>query len=188
MPNQIVLKSSYAKPYKFSRPFYLGDMPRPSASDQGFAYPFALNQIPGSSDFTGLFDRYRINRIDLTFSWSLPYIAPGGGILHPTMYVYMDDDDAAIPITRNDVLERQAMQTFTFSEMNNTLTTTITPRWIQSRAGISTNLAPKGTWIDMATPAVQHYGVKGWVDYMNSGVANAITVRGVMHFECAVVR
>jgi hypothetical protein len=188
MPQQITLKPAYTTPYKFSRSFDLGDMARPSATDQGFAFPFALNQLPGASDFTNLFDRYRINKIDLTFSWILGDVRVNGGILHPIIYVYMDDDDSAIPLTKQDVFERQAMQRYTFSEAKNTLTTTISPRWVQSRSGVSTNLAAKGTWIDMATPGVQHYGVKGWVDYMSSAAPNTIRVTGNMHFECAVVR
>jgi hypothetical protein len=188
MPNHITLKSAYTTPYKFSRPFDLGDMARPSATDQGFAFPFALNQLPGVTDFTNLFDRYRINKIDLTFTWTLGDVRATGAILSPIMYIYMDDDDSAIPITKNDVFERQAMQRYSFSEARNTLSTTISPRWVQSRAGVSTNLAPKATWLDMATPGVQHYGVKGWVDHMSSSAPNTIRVSGVMHFECAVVR
>lgn len=188
MPNHITLKSAFTTPYKFSRSFDLGDMARPSATDQGFAFPFALNQLPNASDFTNLFDRYRINKIDLTFTWTLGDVRATGGVLHPIIYVYMDDDDSAIPIAKTEVFERQAMQRFSFNETRSTLTTSIVPRWIQSRGGVSTNLAPRGSWIDMATPAVQHYGIKGWVDHMNSERPNTIRVTGVMHFECAVVR
>jgi len=188
MPNHITLKAAYTTPYKFSRSFDLGDMARPSVSDQGFAFPFALNQLPNVTEFTNLFDKYRINKIDLTFSWTLGDIRATGATLHPIIYLYQDEDDAAIPVTKLEVFERQAMQRYTFSEAKNTITCSIKPRWIQSRGGVSTNVAPAGTWIDMATPAVQHYGVKGWVDHMSSTAPNTIRVFGTMHFECAVVR
>jgi len=187
-PNHITLKAAYNMPYKFSRSFDLGDMARPSVSDQGFAFPFALNQLPNATEFTNLFDRYRINKIDLTFSWTLGDVRLTGAVLHPIMYVYQDEDDASIPVTKLEVFERQAMQRFTFNEAKNSLTVSFRPRWIQNRSGVSTNLAPVGTWIDMATPAVQHYGIKGWVDHMSSSAPNTIRVVGTMHFECAVVR
>lgn len=188
MPNHINLRSAYTTPYKFSRSFDLGDMSRALPTDQGFAFPFALNQLPAASDFANLFDRYRINKIDLTFSWTFGNVRSTGAILHPIIYAYMDDDDAAIPIAKSEVLERQAVQRFMFSELKNTFSVSIRPRWIQSRGGVSTNLAPVGTWIDMATPSVQHYSVKGWVDNMSSTAENTIHVSGTMHFECAVVR
>lgn len=188
LPNMLMLKPSFTAPYKFSRSFTLGTMPS-AASDQGFAYPFALNQLPASSEFTNLFDKYRITTIDLTFSY-LQQVAGGGNMIWPAMYLFMDDDDAIIPTTKDSVLERMSVQRVSFSPTRQTISVKIHPRWIQSRAGTSTNLAPVGSWIDMSTPAVQHYGVKAWVDYYNSTHFSgaAIGVNGVMHFECNNVR
>jgi hypothetical protein len=101
----------------------------------------------------------------------------------------MDDDDAIIPTTKTSVMERMSVQRVSFSPTRQTISVTINPRWIQSRAGTSTNIAPRNSWIDMSTPAVQHYGVKAWVDYYNNTSGGAqISVTGVMHFECNNVR
>jgi hypothetical protein len=187
LPNQIILKPSYTAPYKFSRSFDIGNIPK-AASDQGYAWPFALNMIPGSTEFTNLFDKYRITSIDLTFSyWQEGQVS--GDVLWPAMYLFMDDDDAIIPTTKTSVLERMSVQRVSFSPTRQTISVLINPRWIQSRAGTSTNIAPRNSWIDMSTPAVQHYGVKAWVDYYNTNAGGAqINVSGVMHFECNNVR
>jgi len=186
-----VLKPSYTSPYKFSRHFGLGNLAK-SASDQGFAFPFSLNQLPSFGEFTTLFDKYRITSIDVTFSYWFIASQPGTGSgtteIWPVLNLFMDDDDAAIPTTKAEVLERMSLQRVAFAPTRQTISVTITPRFIQSRAGTSTNLAPVNTWIDMSTPAVQHYGVKLWADYYNTGAPTSIAVNGVMHFECNNVR
>lgn len=189
LPNLLMLKPSYTAPYKFSRSFDLGTAPR-AAVDQGYAYPFSLNQVPSSSEFTTLFDKYRITSIDLTFSyWRTGHPAGSTDDVWPAMYLYMDDDDAAIPTTKSEVLERMSVQRVSFSPTRQTISVKINPRWVQSRAGTSTNLAPVNSWIDMSTPGVQHYGVKAWVDFYNNSSGNVqIGVNGVMHFECNNVR
>lgn len=188
LPNLLMLKPSYTAPYKFSRSFSLGSLPV-AASDQGYAYPFALNQVPSSSEFTTLFDKYRITTVDLTFTYILEGSVSGSTAVWPAMYLFMDDDDAAIPTTKNEVLERMSVQRVSFSPTRQTISVKINPRFVQSRSGVSTNLAPVGTWIDMSTPAVQHYGVKAWVDYYNAALSGVnIAVNGTMHFECNNVR
>lgn len=189
LPNQIVLKPSYTAPYKFSRSFELGSIPK-SGSDQGYAWPFALNQVPSSSEFTTLFDKYRILSIDLTFSyWREGYPSGTGDLVWPAMYLFMDDDDAIIPTTKASVMERMSVQRVSFSATRQTISVKINPRWVQSRAGTSTNIAPRGSWIDMSTPGVQHYGVKSWIDFYNTSAGGSqISVNGVMHFECNNVR
>jgi hypothetical protein len=189
LPNNIVLKPSYTSPYKFSRHFTLGNMSK-SAADQGYAFPFSLNQLPSFGEFTTLFDKYRIKSIDLTFSYSQQAGVSEGNIVQiwPVLNLFMDDDDAAIPANKAEVLERMSMQRVSFSPTRQTISVTITPRFTQSRAGTSVNLAPLDTWIDMSTPGVQHYGVKLWGDYYNTGTPTIIAVNGVMHFECNNVR
>jgi hypothetical protein len=189
LPNQLMLKPSFTSPYKFSRSFDIGSLPK-AASDQGYAWPFALNMVPASNEFTNLFDKYRITSIDLTFTYWREGTPPGStDQLWPAMYLFMDDDDAAIPTTKTSVLERMSVQRVSFAPTRQTISVKIRPRWIQSRAGTSTNIAPVNSWIDMSTPGVQHYGVKAWVDfYNNSSGGVQIGANGVMHFECNNVR
>lgn len=187
LPNLLVLKPSYTAPYKFSRSFDLGNLGS-SAADQGYAWPFSLNQLPAASEFTTLFDKYRITSVELTFSLARERGGSGNDLIWPAMFLFMDDDDAAIPTSKTSVLERMSVQRVSFAPTRQTISVKISPRWIQSRGGISTNIAPASTWLDMSTPAVQHYGVKAWIDYYNTGTPTVISVSGVMHFECNNVR
>jgi hypothetical protein len=135
-------------------------------------------------------DSDKIAQTDLTFSYSQQAGVSEGNIVQiwPVLNLFMDDDDAAIPANKAEVLERMSMQRVSFSPTRQTISVTITPRFTQSRAGTSVNLAPLDTWIDMSTPGVQHYGVKLWGDYYNTGTPTIIAVNGVMHFECNNVR
>jgi hypothetical protein len=193
MPNTIMLKPSYTTPYKFSRSFDLGNLTK-GAADQGYAFPFTLSQLPAYLEFANLFDKYRITSIDLTFSYSVVGETDVGTTtsfhLWPALYLYMDDDDATIPTTKSEVLERMSVQRVSMAPTRQTISVTIRPRWVQSRVAlpVSANLAPVNSWLDMATPAVPHYGVKLWADNYNTSTVSGISLSGVMHFECNNVR
>ena len=62
LPNHVNLKPCFTAPYKFSRTFEIGALPR-AATDLGHAFPFGLSLVPNSSEFTTLFDRYRIRQV-----------------------------------------------------------------------------------------------------------------------------
>jgi len=190
MPNHVNLKPSYTAPYRFSRTFEIGALPK-GASDLGHAFPFALSQIPNASEFTTLFDRYRIRSVDVRLVYSgIPTSIATGFSTHPTVWAYMDDDDAVIPTTRNAVLERQSVRPFTYSDANTVVSYTIAPRWLVDGTN-KTSLAPRNMWIDMSTPSVEHYGLKLWIDAYNTSVMHAgmqIAATATIHFECQCVR
>jgi len=192
MPNSIVLKPSYTSPYKFSRSFDLGNLTK-AAADQGYAFPFTLSQLPAYLEFSQLFDKYRIKSIDIMFSYNLvgeQSVGTSTYHLWPAFFLYMDDDDATIPTTKQSVLERMSVQRVSFAPTRQTISITINPRWVQTRVAVpvSANLAPVNSWIDMATPAVPHYGIKFWGDNYNTSTVSQISMSGVMHFECNNVR
>jgi len=190
LPNHVMLKPCYTAPYRFSRTFDIGALPK-GASDLGHAFPFALSQVPNSQEFTTLFDRYRIRAIDVRLVYSgVPTSISSGYSTHPTVWAYMDDDDAVIPATKAAVLERQSVRPFTFSDAKTVVSYTINPRWLLDGTNKS-SLAPRSMWIDMTTPSVSHYGIKFWVDEYNTSVMHSgmqITMTATLHFECQCVR
>lgn len=190
MPNHVNLKPCYTAPYKFSRTFDIGPLPK-GASDLGHAFPFALSQVPNSSEFTTLFDRYRINKIDIRLVYAgIPTSLAGGFSTHPTVWAYMDDDDAIIPASKTAVLERQSVRPFTYSDSKTVVSYSIAPRWLLDGTN-KTSLAPRSMWIDMSTPSVSHYGIKFWVDDYNTTLLHAgmeISMTATIHFECQCVR
>jgi len=185
LPNHVYLRPAYTPPYKFSRSFEIGILPR-AASDLGHAFPFGLSLLPNHLEFTTLFDRYRIRQVDVRISFDRG--DSSGAPAYPTVWAYMDDDDASIPTSKTAVLERQSVRPFTFTDSKRTYSLSIQPRWLLDGTS-KASLAPRDMWIDMSTPAVSHYGLKLWVDNYNSGIVGArISLDATIHFECQCVR
>lgn len=75
--------------------------------DVGLGLPFALNAVTDSSDFTSLFDRYRIVGVKLKFMFDINDAnITGAGVL-PWITVAQDYDDATQPTTEQEVLKIQ---------------------------------------------------------------------------------
>lgn len=185
LPNHVNLKPCYTAPYKFSRSFDIGGLPK-AATDLGHAFPFGLSLLPNSSEFTTLFDRYRIRQVDVRIT--LDQRDGSGGVQrYPTVWAYMDDDDASIPTAKSSVLERQSVRPFTFSDAKNVYSVSIQPRWLLDGTS-KASLAPRDMWIDMSTPSVSHYGLKLWVDNYNTTSGGYIKMDATIHFECQCVR
>jgi len=185
LPNHVYLRPSYTAPYKFSRTFDIGDLPK-GTNDMGHAFPFGLSLLPNYLEFTTLFDRYRIRSVDIRLTHHMQDL--GQALELPTVWAFMDDDDASIPTSKSAVLERQSVRPFTFNNANSVYSCTIQPRWLID----STNkaaLAPRDMWIDMSTPSVSHFGLKLWIDNYNTGANfSHIKADATIHFECQCVR
>jgi hypothetical protein len=190
LPNHINLKPAFTAPYKFSRTFDIGALPKGS-TDLGHAFPFALSLLPNWLEFSALFDRYRINQVDVRLVYSAETTAISGGFSkRPTVWAYMDDDDASIPTSKSSVMERQSVRPFTYSDAKSVASYSIAPRWLIDSTN-KASLAPRSMWIDMSTPAVSHYGLKLWIDDYNNTLMHTgqtITASATIHFECQCVR
>jgi len=184
LPNHVSLQPCYTAPYKFSRSFSVGVLTR-ATNDMGHAFPFGLSLLPNYSEFTNLFDRYRLRRVDVRIAMVQKNNHTTSRF--PTVWAYMDDDDASIPLTKNAVLERQSVRPFTFSDAKTVYSVSIQPRWLLDSTN-KASLAPRDMWIDMSTPSVSHYGLKMWVDDYNNSYDSIISVDATIHFECQCVR
>lgn len=187
LPNHVLLKPTYTPPYKFSRTFDIGTLPQ-GATDLGHAFPFGLTLLPNYSEFTTLFDRYRIRQVDIRIRCD-KLETSGSYTAYPTVWAYMDDDDASIPVSKSTVLERQSVRPFTFTESKKVYSISIQPRWLIDGTS-KASLAPRNMWIDMSTPAVSHYGLKLWMENYNTSYNQftGITMDATIHFECQCVR
>nr|QTE03412.1 MAG: capsid protein [Phoenicopteridae CRESS-DNA-virus sp.] len=135
---------------------------------------FRLSDVFASTDFTGLFDHYRINCVVLKFipdqgghpdgSWSnrTPPV-----MYNPQFHWAIDYNDNN-PVPTNQLVEYQSYKTRPFTRP---ITIKVFPRasqpiWISS---ISTGYASaaRKTWIDTASANVGHYAIKFAVDNFN---------------------
>lgn len=131
-----------------------------AAGSQTFAgYGFQLNYVPNYTEFTSLFDMYRINKVVYKFvsrTTSSALSANECGEL----YSVVDYDDISAPLTVAEMLERDTVKR---SKITNTHTRILTPAVaaVAYRTGITNAYMPKWKqWIDAAYVDVPHFGLK----------------------------
>lgn len=121
---------------------------------------FTLSDTPTPTDFTSLFDQYRIQQVRVEF---IPLSAPFGASTTATNLPYLI---TAIDYDDNSTTTAAALQQYSNAQVvyNQEYTQrTLTPRFaLSAYSGVfgSFALAPVGEWIDAASPSVQYYGVK----------------------------
>lgn len=136
-------------------------------SDPMFAMFFTLADMPQSSTFTALYDVYRINEINVTFT---PTQYPQTGLTSSsnmlnvpdsTLWYCVDVDDAGVVSPLSALQEYESVKHVT--NTGKPFTIKIIPHVAQAAygAGAFTSYSnTKSPWIDCASSAVQHYGLK----------------------------
>jgi len=157
---------------------YAGGTITPSTTiPQAGALSFALSSLPDYTEFTALFDQYRIIQASVSFeptslvSTSTPLIT------------VLDYDDAVVPTSLNMLYEYETMQSSTSGTMQKRV---LTPKLaLAAYSGVFTSfgVAPTGTWIDSASPSVLYYGVK-WYNDAQTGNNTSINWDIIVSLTC----
>lgn len=180
--------------HHFKRAFSGGiTIPSTAATTQYFAYTFSLSQIVNASEFTSLFDQYRINRIVMRFRLAVDtanYVGVPTGIV-PRMFWFIDYDDATAPASLNEFRERPKCKQTTLSAYKPTIVK-FTPAVLVTgyESGVSSMYMPKfKQWIDIADPTTQHFGVKFAIDQFAENVTPFnVEIETWFYFSCKNVR
>jgi len=134
---------------------------------------FKLNVVQGVSDFLGLFDQYRIDKVVLQCMFQSNAVGVtedanlnGGksGIL-PILYYTQDLDDAAVPNQLATVQQFARCKTKILSA-NQPFNITVRPKVARQvfQAGVASGYeVATNAKIDNSYPDVQHYGMKYWI-------------------------
>lgn len=125
------------------------------------AMSFTLADLPSYTDFTSLFDQYRIAQVTVRF---LPTAAPFGpstsSTSYPSFYTVIDYDDDTNPTSIDNLRQYSTLQVAPNQQY---VERVLTPRFATaaySGAFTSYSLAPVYTFIDSNSPGVRYYGVK----------------------------
>lgn len=123
-------------------------------------YNYALQYLTAYSEFTALFDQYRITRIETTFMPTITEISALGSFTNSYLLTAIDYDDSNAYATLNDALQ---VATASITPLTKPVTRGFSPRLaLAAYSGTFTSYAqaPPGQWVDCASPGVQHYGLK----------------------------
>lgn len=124
------------------------------------ALVFALSDVPSPTDFTSLFDQYRIAQVRVEF---LPLVSAFGPSTTATDLPYV--------LTAIDYDDGTAVSTAALQQYGTCMSTSIIEyhqRVLNPRAALAaysgafTSYAqsPPGQWMDSASPSIQYYGLK----------------------------
>lgn len=151
-----------------------------------------LSNVVNNSEFTTLFDQYRINAIVLKFIPRLNMVqvptvvgqAPINNI--PTLHWVYDYDDANAPSNVDELLQYNNYRCCNFDK---TVTMKIKPRFsLAAYSGAFTSYKPASGWLDCASPSIQHYGVKFAVDSFTAGQFIDFIIRPIYYLSFRYVR
>lgn len=155
--------------HRFLRATRLADLSQ-AAADQGFQASYLLSGVPNSSEFTALYDCYRIDKVEITFVFDLGSAATTS--YYPRIVFAPDFNDSTPPTTETDVLQYSQARSYQFSDANRELTISIVPRVAKTvyRTAVTSAYGwdSTRTWLDTAYPDIPHFGLKFFVNNYNS--------------------
>jgi len=143
------------------------------------AFVFNLSQVPNSTDFTNLFDMYRITKIQI--DWVPEYTqlsdaAPLSNAVNVRFNSAIDLTNFLAPTSVNEVLE--------FQQLASTGITKPHQRAWQPTF-LMGGLVPCTCWLPTTSPTERHYGLK--IGVPATGVAMVFRARVKYFVECANV-
>lgn len=145
--------------------------------------------IPSQSEFQALFDRYRIDKVEVTPIWSCNYTGNNTStITTPLLHQALDFDTVD---GTNSLFEYPQCKTLQLGSINNGLTkficypcvTSAVSQIDTSTGTVSASLAEssKHPWLDAGAPNIQHFGMRFQYDSMGSTYNNN---SGTIQFIC----
>jgi len=161
------------------------------AADQGYGFDFTLQSLPAFADFTGLYDAYCIDRVEVT--WELSTVGTGAtqsSSIMPIVLAWPDYDNVTPP-SLSATQQIAQLERLQLSEARPSFRRAIIPRLTLGTAGAVANIGVTSSphqWVDMAYPNVNHYGVKFFIKNLNTltvastGATVAVSFR--YHFRC----
>jgi len=165
------------------------------------SFGFTLGDLPNVTEFSNLFDNYRINMIKFTIKLTnVPeayYTSNATGIssanIYPTIWMVRDHDDSSTATVAQ--LKEFAGVKHQVLRPNKEISFIVRPSVLTQlyRTAVTTGygLSYK-QWLDMAQTDIRHYGVKFAIDFEGFappvGTAYSWTVNAKYYFQCKGTR
>lgn len=162
-----------------------------AATDSLLGFSFQLSDLPGYTAFTSLYDQYRFIAVKCEYvPVNIPTTTNIAGVLTatptPVLHTCIDLDDANTP-TAAVVLSHQTYKCHgAYSPTCNAKYV----RWFEPAVAMDAYQGAFGgfaskskQWIDSASPAVQHYGLKHWIEMPTGSSATRIQMYATFYMQ-----
>lgn len=177
--SKIMLRKTIAlKHHHFQRTYVMDDLVIPTTVSGGRGFDFKLSYLPNYTEFTTLFDSYRINYVSVKFVSGINTANTPVSTQYtlPQIYLYRDYDDASAPGSLNEVLQTEKFKVWNLAKTPNFkmgLVPAVASSVYRSATQTAYNRRFK-QWLDCGYADVPHYGLKIFVDAQMGGPDTAI--------------
>jgi hypothetical protein len=189
---RLIGASQAIPPYKFFRTEYkfqqvqslstfavhtgnTGDTIATGAGVTAGAMAWSIGDLAQLTNFSNIFDQYRITQIDLHIEWFITATPVGA-----TLFVVQDWDDSVV---LGSVAAAQSYQSCQVIRPGDSMVCKLQP--VTQAASAAGSMIVPSPWLDFATTTNQHRGIK-WV--CSAGAGNSWIVNAQYTFECYTVR
>jgi hypothetical protein len=152
-------------------------------ADWSCACTHQLSDIAFVSNYTQLYDAYKINSVTATLEYLSNAAAVNGAGIIPTFYMYWDQDDAVPPPTVANILGKAGSRRWqpTTNKMTKSFTyVPVTGNFVIATGGTGSLPAVvpnKSQWIDCTNNNIPHYALKIYCqDFLAPGIASALNM------------
>lgn len=170
--------------FKFVITHYVGSiLTQAAAADSTYAFFFKLSNLNNYTDYTAIYDQYRIVLIEITLFPKLNVDNGNAGSLpdYGRLFTAIDFDDAT-PVGVAALTEYGSCKVT--NAMHQTSRKFIPHMAVAAYSGAFTSYANKfGQWIDCASPDVQHYGCKVAISGGNIGQTQLNTIYASVRYH-----
>jgi hypothetical protein len=167
--------------YSFHRSFSVGNITGSTTGETDGAVTVTLASFPDYTDFTNLFDTYRI--LQAVVEFNPLFLDTTATTNYPPLATVIDYDDG----NSTAYAQLEEYDSFMITQTGQYFQRVFTPRIaLAAYSGTFTSYSqPKaGTWIDVASTGVVHYGLKYALPIC--GAANSVwsvTVHAILQFR-----
>jgi len=179
---------SYVDPvYRFTRTQDFGNLATSTTSTTNLSIKYQLSQLGTVTDFTNLFDQYRIVKVETTLYPSCTSSeATASAVLNGYGVKAIDYDDGN-STNFGDLLQ---FGNATHFRLTDPIKTTIVPRLSMPTYGSSVfssfSMAPKNQWVDCASTTAEYYGLKiAWPVVPINTITYSIVTKFFLEFRHA---
>lgn len=174
-------------------------LPVAFSSNEGANGYFSLNDLPNVTEFTNLFDAYRLMGVKMSFIWNANVVnfvqqTTAGTLTNnfgiPILYWAPDHDDGGFTTTLNELRQYSG---FRQRRMDRPITIFVRPRTSSSvyKGALASAYKENNrkTWIDAANPDVQYFAIKWAIDKNCPGandqdIIGHVTLEMKYYFQC----
>lgn len=160
----------FGRPSLITRGAYYTGVTSPAAAPTFFGYEFKLTDLPDYTEFTNLFDEYKIMRVKVYFLPNVYTQNTSIANLVPWFLITVDKDDSSAPTSFNSMLSYPGCK---ITSMQRKQYVSFVPRVATAVYGgpVVTSYGSKSMYLDCGSPGVPHYGLKiGVGNSTNAGI------------------